>query len=181
MRRRGPRERWTFAELDAAADRIGSALLDLGFHAGDRVLLQLPNSCRFAVALFGLLRAGVVPVMCLPGHRSAELGHFAQVSGAVGLIITDQAGGFDYRQMAAELVREHPRLTRVLVDGEPGDFQRWSDVTDHAGPVAQFSVPDPSLPALLLVSGGTTGLPKLIPARTTTTATTPWPVPRRTG
>ncbi|BBZ32870.1 (2,3-dihydroxybenzoyl)adenylate synthase [Mycolicibacterium confluentis] len=158
-----PRERWTFAELDAAADRIGSALLDLGFHAGDRVLLQLPNSCRFAVALFGLLRAGVVPVMCLPGHRSAELGHFAQVSGAVGLIITDQAGGFDYRQMAAELVREHPRLTRVLVDGEPGDFQRWSDVTDHAGPVAQFSVPDPSLPALLLVSGGTTGLPKLIP------------------
>ena len=158
-----PRESLTFAELDAAADRIGSALLDLGFRAGDRVLLQLPNSCRFAVALFGLLRAGVVPVMCLPGHRSAELGHFAQVSGAVGLIITDQAGGFDYRQMAAELVREHPRLTRVLVDGQPGDFQRWSEVTDHAGPVAQFSVPDPSLPALLLVSGGTTGLPKLIP------------------
>ncbi len=55
--------------------------------AGDRVMLQLPNSAQFAVALFGLLRAGAVPVMCLPGHRYAELSHFADVSGAVGLVV----------------------------------------------------------------------------------------------
>ncbi|MEM6104672.1 AMP-binding protein [Mycobacterium sp. 050272] len=158
---------YTFAEFDALADRIAGGLIELGFTAGDRVLLQLPNSCQFALALFGLLRAGVVPVLCLPGHRTAELSHFADVSGAVGMIITDKVGGFDYREMAAALVRERPRLTRVLVDGDPGDFRAWSDVANLAGPDVLLAnpAPDPGLPALLLVSGGTTGLPKLI-ART---------------
>ncbi|MEE3065675.1 MAG: AMP-binding protein [Actinomycetota bacterium] len=157
---------YTFAEFDALADRIAGGLIDLGFVAGDRALLQLPNSCQFALALFGLLRAGVVPVLCLPGHRIAELSHFADVSGAVGMIITDKAGGFDYREMATALVRERPQLTRVLVDGDPGDFRAWSDVANRAGQdVPANPAPDPGLPALLLVSGGTTGLPKLI-ART---------------
>ncbi|CAJ1581693.1 (2,3-dihydroxybenzoyl)adenylate synthase [[Mycobacterium] wendilense] len=157
------RESYTFAELDALADRVGAGLTARGIAAGDRVLLQLPNSCRFAVALFGLLRAGAVPVMCLIGHRTVELGHFAQVSGAVGMVIPDRAGGFDFRGMAAELVAEHPGLTHIFVDGEPGDFRPWSDVTDHAGPIPERAPVDVDGPALLLVSGGTTGLPKLIP------------------
>ena len=62
----------TFAELDAAADRFGAALAALGISPGDRVLLQMHNCAHFAIALFGLLRAGAVPVMCLPGHRAAS-------------------------------------------------------------------------------------------------------------
>ncbi|MFA5711122.1 (2,3-dihydroxybenzoyl)adenylate synthase [Mycolicibacterium sp.] len=154
---------YTFAELDARADRVGAGLTAQGIAPGDRILLQLPNSCRFAVALFGLLRARAVPVMCLTGHRTAELGHFAEVSGAVGMVITDRAGGFDFRDMAGRLVAEHPRLTHILVDGEPGDFRPWSAVTDYAGPLPEPAPVDATLPALLLVSGGTTGLPKLIP------------------
>lgn len=156
---------YSFAELDAMADRAAAALTDLGIAEGDRVLLQLPNSCQFAAALFGLLRAGAVPVMCLPGHRTAELGHFAEVSGAVALIIPDTAGGFDHRQMATELVAGHPALRHVIVDGDSGPFVPWSAMLGGDGaPVPRRTV-DPSLPALLLVSGGTTGLPKLI-ART---------------
>ncbi|MEZ0338651.1 (2,3-dihydroxybenzoyl)adenylate synthase [Mycobacterium sp. pV006] len=156
---------YTFAELDAAADRAAAGLARVGIRPGDRVLLQLPNSCQFAVALFGLLRAGAVPVMCLTGHRTAELGHFAKVSGAVALIVADQAGGFDYRDMAATLVDEHPALRHVLVDGDPGPFLAWSSVCADTGPRVDRGPVDPALPALLLVSGGTTGLPKLI-ART---------------
>jgi mycobactin salicyl-AMP ligase len=156
---------YTFAELNARADRIAAALADRGVAPGDRVLLQLPNSCAFAVALFGLLRAGAVPVMCLPGHRSAELSHFAAVSGAVGLIIPNTLAGFDYREMAQGLVRGNPRLRYVYVDGEPGSFQCWSEITCFDGPLRDRPPVEPSAPALLLVSGGTTGLPKLI-ART---------------
>ena len=101
---------YTFAELDAVADRVAARLAARGLRAGDRVLLQLPNTTEFAVAFFGLLRAGVVPVMCLSGHRSAELSHFAGISGAVGLVITDTAAGFDFRAMAAQLQRDHPQL-----------------------------------------------------------------------
>lgn len=157
---------YTFAELDVRADRIAAALAARGIAPGDRVLLQLPNSREFAVAAFALLRAGVVPVLCLPGHRSAEMGHFAAVSGAVGLVIPDVVGGFDYREMAAQVVAEHPDLRHVLVLGDPGPFEDWSALADAAGGT---SAPDLDVdtggPAVLLVSGGTTGLPKLI-ART---------------
>ncbi|TQK28027.1 AMP-binding protein [Arthrobacter sp. SLBN-53] len=157
----------TFAELDTLADVVAARLLELGLQPGDRVLLQLLNTTRFAVALFGLLRAGVVPVMCLSGHRAAELGHFAEVSGAVGLIIPDTAGGFDFREMAAALQADHPALAHVIVDGDPGPYLAFDTLTEPrpAPATAPRVEVDPAGPALLLVSGGTTGLPKLI-ART---------------
>lgn len=160
-----PDATYSFAELDARANRIASALAERGIAPGDRVMLQLPNSAEFAVALFGLLRAGAVPVMCLPGHRHAELSHFADLSGAVGLVVADRVAGFDYREMAQALVNEHPRLAHVFVDGDPGPFQSWSELADFGGPIRDQTPLDPGTPALLLVSGGTTGLPKLI-ART---------------
>ena len=158
-----PTGSYTFAELDARADRIAAALAAKGIRPGDRVLLQLPNCREFAVAAFALLRAGVVPVLCLPGHRAAELGHFADVSAAVGLVIPDVVGGFDYRDLAAQLVANRPQLRHVLVLGDPGPFESWSALTDSdATEPPEFTV-DTSAPAVLLVSGGTTGLPKLIP------------------
>ena len=98
------------------------------------MLLQLPNTREFAVAAFALLRAGVVPVLCLPGHRTAELGHFAEVSGAVGWSIPDVVGGFDYRDMAAQLVEAHPDLRHVYVHGDPGAFESWSALADFEDP-----------------------------------------------
>jgi mycobactin salicyl-AMP ligase len=150
----------TYSELDELADLAASGFAALGIAPADRVLLQLPNSCRFAVALFGLLRAGAIPVLCLPGHRLAELSRFITVSDAVGLVIADTASGFDYRSMAEQLVALHPGLRHVIVDGDPGPFTSWSGLP--AGDVPQI-VADTALPALLLVSGGTTGVPKLIP------------------
>ncbi|OBA64258.1 2,3-dihydroxybenzoate-AMP ligase [Mycobacterium sp. 1100029.7] len=152
----------TFAELDERANRAAAGLRGLGIAPGDPVLLQLPNGSEFAVALFALLRAGATPVLCLPGHRAAELGHFAAVSEATGLLIADQANGFDYRAMARELTGEHPGLRHVIVDGDAESFVSWAQLRDAAaGPPV---VPaDTGSPALLLVSGGTTGLPKLIP------------------
>ncbi|MFL0180595.1 (2,3-dihydroxybenzoyl)adenylate synthase [Mycobacterium sp. SMC-15] len=136
----------SYAQLDAGAERAAAGLHRLGVGAGDRVLLQLPNSCAFAVTLFGLLRVGAVPVLCLPGHRAAEIGHLAAVSDAVGIVIPDTTAGFDYPAMAAEL-----GLRRLIIDEASGD-----------SPAPRFTA-DPAAPALLLVSGGTTGMPKLIP------------------
>ena len=150
----------TYCELDELTEQAAGGFAALGIQPTDRVLLQLPNSRRFAVALFGLLRAGAIPVMCLPGHRLAELSHFAAVSGAVGLVIADTANGFDYRAMAEQLVTAHPRLRHVVVDGDPGPFTSWSGLP-AGGPPAIAG--DTASPALLLVSGGTTGAPKLIP------------------
>lgn len=156
-------QRLSFAQLDERADRAAAGLAALGVVPGDRVLLQLPNGCEFAVALFGLLRARAIPVMCLPGHRAAELGHFAAVSQAKALLIPDTAGGFDYRPMAQGLLQDHPGLRQVIVDGDPGPFVSWSQVCANQTQPPTPSNPDSGSPALMLVSGGTTGTPKLIP------------------
>ncbi len=153
----------TFAKLDELSRRAAAGLRGLGITAGERILLQLPNGPQFAVALFGLLRAGAIPVMCLPGHRAAELGHFAAVGEATGLLIADRVNGFDYRAMAAELVRDHPGLRHVIVDGDAGSFIPWARLCDSSADTPPRTPADPGSLALLLVSGGTTGLPKLIP------------------
>jgi mycobactin salicyl-AMP ligase len=156
-------QRLSYAELNERADRAAAGLTELGIAYGDRVLLQLPNRCEFAVAFFALLRAGAIPVMCLPGHRAAELGHFAAVSEAKALLIPDTASGFDYRPMAQGLAQDRSELRHVIVDGDPGPFVSWSQVCAHRGQRPSPSNADPASPALLLVSGGTTGTPKLIP------------------
>ncbi|OMC55555.1 2,3-dihydroxybenzoate-AMP ligase [Mycobacterium sp. IS-836] len=158
-----PGEQLSYAELDERADRAAAGLRGLGIGRGDRVLLQLPNGCQFAVALFGLLRARAIPVMCLPGHRAAELGHFAAVGQASALLIADAANGFDYRAMARQLAEDHPTLQHVIVDGDPGSFVSWRRLCESAAAPDTEAPVDPESPALLLVSGGTTGLPKLIP------------------
>jgi mycobactin salicyl-AMP ligase len=158
-----PHNRHSYADLDRMADRAAAGIAALGIRPGDRVLVQLPNTAEFAVALFGLLRAGVVPVMCLPGHRLAELTHFAEVSAAVGLLVPDTAGGFDHRTLARDLVASHPSVRHVLVDGDHAEFLSWPAVSREASGPAPALDPDPATPALLLVSGGTTGAPKLIP------------------
>ncbi|WP_459549115.1 (2,3-dihydroxybenzoyl)adenylate synthase [Nocardia sp. X0981] len=157
----GPRP-LTYAELDAEADRMAYGFLTLGLAPGDRVVVQLPNTPEFAIVLFGLLRAGIIPVLTLPAHRRAEIAHLAALSGAVAYLIADRQGDFDYRELAAGLVATVESVRHVLVLGDPGDF---TDLLSIARDTGTLPEPDPSDIALMLVSGGTTGLPKLI-ART---------------
>ncbi|WP_167107520.1 (2,3-dihydroxybenzoyl)adenylate synthase [Mycobacterium sp. DL592] len=151
----------TYAELDQRADSAAAGLRALGIRCGQIVLVQLPNTCEFAVALFGLLRAGAVPVMCLPGHRDAELAHFLRVSGATAMVVGSDPR-FDYRSMAERLANGDNQLRHIIVEGDAGPHVPWSQLCATNGPIPQWQ-PDPSAPALLLVSGGTTGAPKLIP------------------
>ncbi|MGK8467168.1 (2,3-dihydroxybenzoyl)adenylate synthase [Nocardia cyriacigeorgica] len=159
----------TYAELDAEADRMAHGLLALGLAPGDRVVVQLPNVAEFLTVLFGVLRAGIIPVLTLPAHRRAEIEHLATLSGAVAYLIADRAGDFDYRELAATVRANVPNLRHVLVLGDPGEFTALDSIpalgdTRAAGGASLPGI-DASDIALMLVSGGTTGLPKLI-ART---------------
>ena len=128
------------------------------------MLLQLPNSCEFAVALFGLLRAGAIPVMCLTGHRAAELGHFAAVSQAKALLIADYRSRI---RLPADGAGTGRRITPGSVTSSstatPDRSCRGRNCARDTTGVTAPGTPDPGSPAVLLVSGGTTGLPKLIP------------------
>jgi 2,3-dihydroxybenzoate-AMP ligase len=162
--------RLTYAELRIAIDRLAGHLIDLGFRPLDRVVFQLPNSIDFVIALFALLRIGVIPVLALPAHRRQEISHIFAHTKAVGYVVPDGWRGYDYRLLAADMSGLAPSLRSVLVLGDAGPNQiSLSDLLAHDGGrdedayiLADFS-PAPDEVALMLLSGGTTGLPKLIP------------------
>lgn len=159
-------ERISYTELDQRADAMAAGLLALGIGAHDRVVIQLPNTAELVVLLFALFRCGAVPVLALPAHRRTEIEHLTELSEAVGYVIPDTSGGFDYRLLARQVQDCVPTLRQILVDGDPQAFTALvdvpglADITTHS-----WSLPptDPASVALLLISGGTTGKPKLIP------------------
>ncbi|MFE9775287.1 (2,3-dihydroxybenzoyl)adenylate synthase [Streptomyces sp. NPDC005931] len=160
--------RLSYRELDQRSLHMAAGLTDLGIAPGDRIVFQLPNTTDFFVLLVAALRAGATPVLGLPAYRRSEAVHLCGHSGAVAYAVpaTDPASGFDYRGLAAEVVAQAPDLRHVLVAGEAGPYTSLADVErtgrDRPGPTT-FAAPDPQDAAILLVSGGTTGLPKLIP------------------
>ena len=150
----------TYAEVDEGADAVANGLRAAGLAPGDRVVLQLPNVPEFFTAMFGLMRAGLIPVYALPAHRVREIEYFARASGARGYITVDRHAGFDHRQLARK-VRGRLRELEVFVVGDAQEFTPFTRVAS-AEP-APLADPDPAAVAFLQLSGGSTGLSKLIP------------------
>jgi len=160
-------QRLSYADLDRRATALAAALAARGIAPEDRVLVQLPNCAAFVTLMFALFRLGALPVMALPAHREHEIGHLARFSEAVAYAIPGPPGRFDHRELARAVRAATPTLRQVWVTG--GDAQEFTDLDalPEAGapppPVPAPVAPAPGDVALFLLSGGTTGLPKLIP------------------
>jgi len=145
--------RLTFAELDRRSDRVAGGLAERGLRPGDPVLFQVTNRLESVVAWYGVLKAGLVPVATLAAHRAHEIGEISRRVGAVAHLV-EPGLKFDLVAFAHEQAVGHPTLRHVLVLGDLPD----------ADPVA---VPEagPDAVAVYQLSGGTTGVPKVIPRR----------------
>lgn len=132
-------ERISYRDLAIRVARTAAGFARHGIEPGDRVVLQLPNTPDFVIVAFAMFKAGVKAVFSLASHRSNEVGHLSDVSGAVGYVGPNH-------DIAHAL-----RIKHVL---SPGDLD--------GAPVAHPAA-DPSDVAFFLLSGGTTALPKLIP------------------
>ncbi len=155
--------RWTYDELDERAWRMAAGFASYGIGKGDRVVVQLPNIAEFFEVVFALFRIGALPVFALPAHRHTEIGYFCEFTEAVAYVIPDAGlGGFDYPALATRIQAEVPTLKRVFVAGEPGPHTRLSEVPTEPDAFG-YDQPEPSDLAFLQLSGGSTGVPKLIP------------------
>ncbi|OOZ84207.1 (2,3-dihydroxybenzoyl)adenylate synthase [Bacillus cereus] len=150
----------TYSELDKKVDRLASGLLHLGIKQEDRVVIQLPNIIEFFEVCFALFRIGALPVFALPSHRSSEISYFCEFGEASAYVISDKAFGFDYRKLAREVKEKVSTLQHVIVVGEEEEFVNISDLYIDPVPLPEVQ---PSDVAFLQLSGGTTGLSKLIP------------------
>ncbi|BBG02542.1 MULTISPECIES: (2,3-dihydroxybenzoyl)adenylate synthase [Pseudonocardia] len=158
----GP-ERWSYRDLDHRADAVSARLAAAGITRGDVVVLQLDNTASFVAVIFGLFRLGARPVVALPAHRRSEIEYFCTATGATACLVPEPGDGFDHRALAEEVREVVPTLRTVLVVGGPAPGVLDVGPARPGEPAPPAEIDDPSDVALLLLSGGTTGLPKLVP------------------
>lgn len=161
--------RFTYRELIEHADNAAVKLLETGLRQDDRVILAMPNGWQFVLVLLGCLRAGIIPVMALPSHRRYELSAIGEKAEARAMFCADESRGFDYQGLADELREAVPTLEWVFIAGEAHapNLDLNSLLLDRTATEDQLAELDKidiagTDPALFLLSGGTTGIPKMI-------------------
>tara|TARA_A100000171_G_scaffold53075_2_gene76215 strand:+ start:8132 stop:9784 length:1653 start_codon:yes stop_codon:yes gene_type:complete len=157
--------RWSYQQLLQHAEQASAAFLAAGLNPGDRVVVQLPNVPEFISVVFGLFRAGMVPVYALPAHRMTEIAHFVSKAEARGYVFVGKHDNFQYADLAAALLADKTSGLQVTVDiadwAKQGGPSASEDlVLRKAQPPAKVSACDV---AFMQISGGSTGLSKLIP------------------
>jgi len=108
----------TYAELDASSRNFAAYLQKtLGLRKGDRVAIMMPNLLQYPVALFGVLRAGLVVVSVNPQYTPPELEHQLKDSGAVAVVVLE-----NFAHALQEVLDKNPTLNPVVITTEVGDM-----------------------------------------------------------
>jgi len=170
-----------YDELDRLSDRFAAALLGLGVQRGDRVALLLPNCPQFFIAELGAWKIGAIVAPLNPIYTEREL-EGALVEHGASVIVTltrfyDRVKHVqprtNLRSVVATNIKEYfPPLLRVLFtafrerrEGDrvalrAGDHDFQTLLRSHEGQSFTRAAVSPADPAVLLLSGGTTGTPK---------------------
>jgi len=144
----------TYAELDAAANRLSRLLRSAGFAPGDHIAICMENHDRYLEIIWGCHYAGLVYTACSSRLQSAELEYIINDCGARGYITSkykaDQAGEVLATTPAVEL--------RLMLDGTIDGYESYETAVE-----AQSAEPldEERIAGLdMLYSSGTTGMPK---------------------
>jgi acyl-CoA synthetase len=153
--------RGTFADGYDLARRVAGGLRAVGVQAGDPVAFQLPNWVEAAATFWAIALLGAVPVPIVHFYGPKEVGFILEQSRAQVLVTADQFGRLDYLANLDTFRPHLDGLREVFVVGErvsggtrPFEHLAGGDPVD--GPVAT----DPSAPALIAYTSGTTADPK---------------------
>jgi len=172
----------TYRELDTLVDRFATALADLGVASGDVVAIMLPNSPQFAIAYYAISRIGATATTMNPLYSPREVEHQITDSGAKTLIILDalypnvkevvKKAGVE-KVIITSLGDFMPAVKKALgkllkkipvaqVEPEPGIYRMIELIKSHPPnpPAPKKKVKPKKDTAVLLYTGGTTGLPK---------------------
>ena len=163
----------SYRELDEMSDRGAAALWRLGLRPLDRAVFQMRNSKELFYAFFSCLKIGVIPVCTLAAHREAEIGYLGRHARAKAHFVHGDDGKFDLVGFARRMREDIPTMEHILVappgtDAPPGDTRDFmaliaaEDAGDARALVDGVDL-DPYQVVLFQLSGGTSGIPKIIP------------------
>ena len=152
---RGGELRWTYAELQAQANRIANVLVnEMGVLPGNRVLLRGANTPQMAACWFAVMKAGAIAVATMPLLRAKELGQVIEKA-RVSHALCDAALAGELETARAQC----PVLARVCLfrseaaDGLEALAERQSERFDNVDTASDDC-------ALIAFTSGTTGQPK---------------------
>jgi fatty-acyl-CoA synthase len=153
--------RFTYAELDAAVDRLASGLLLRGVERGDRVGLWSPNRWEWTLVQYATARIGAVLVNVNPAYRTHELEYALRQSGTSLLFAARAFKTSDYAAMVAEVGPKLDGLREVVFfDEDPA----WDEVARAEVDPDALAARDATLtfddPIDIQYTSGTTGAPK---------------------
>ena len=143
----------TFAELDAAANRLSRLFRSAGLRPGDHVAICMENHPRYLEVLWGCHYAGLIYTACSSRLTSHELAYIINDCGARAYIASKYKA-----DQSAEIVPDTPAVElRLMLDGTVAGHEAYEEA------VGRFS-PEPLEDRVagtdMLYSSGTTGLPK---------------------
>ncbi|MGW6143077.1 long-chain-fatty-acid--CoA ligase [Streptomyces sp. NPDC055140] len=139
----------SYRMLDQGSARMAGLLHDRGVKPGDRVAIMLPNVPEFALAYFGVLRAGGIVVPMNPLLKSREVAYYLGNSGARLL--------FAWHAFADEARTGAQQAEAEVVVVSPGAFD---ELLESAPPVEDLTDRHEDDTAVILYTSGTTGHPK---------------------
>ena len=159
---RTPSGEWTYAEVAAAANRAGNALIDLGVEPENRVLLALPDGPELVSAFFGALKSGAVPVPVAPTLGADDYAYLLTDTRAKAAVV-DASTAVAVREARRRLATRRP--CRLAVVGEtdlPTDEVDFAEMTSAAADdLAPVDTVGDDM-AFWLYSSGTSGRPKAV-------------------
>ena len=147
----------TYGELVDGAARVAAGLHRLGIEPGDRVAVMMSTRAEFLFAWFGILGAGAIEVPIHDAARGPGISYILDTTGAKALVVDDE-----HVEYVAPYVGGVETLERVIVAGEAHGLELPAVDFDEllGAPPAGFVAREPSDPASILFTGGTTGPPK---------------------
>ena len=158
----------SYADVDRLSTNLALNLWDLGVRPLDRAIPTLPNVHQFVILYFALQKLGAIPIAALVTHRYSEINQFAQLSGASICAYPQRVGNFEFGPMIERVQQDNPaiRLRLVLGQAQAGEHS-IEDLIHRPSQVPAAVLKglhiDPTDPCIFQLSGGTTGIPKLIP------------------
>jgi 2,3-dihydroxybenzoate-AMP ligase len=162
-------ERLSYRELDELSERAAAGLLVLGLEPGDRALFQLGNAADSAIAYYGAVKAGVIPVCAIPAHGERDMVALALQSDARAYFVQADFRSQDLQELARAVRRQAPGLEHVVVTrgaAKAGvELERLLESHDAASAQTALAAVEvePDDVVVFQLSGGTTGTPKIIP------------------
>jgi 2,3-dihydroxybenzoate-AMP ligase len=159
---------FTYADIDRLSDNLALNLLDLGVKPLDRFVPTLPNVAEFVLLYFALQKLGCIPIAALVTHRYSEVSQFVRLSQAVACVYPARNGDFEFAPMIRRVAQENPCMRLAITLGSPGPGEHsLQELIERPakrpkGDLARIKI-EPTDPCIFQLSGGTTGIPKLIP------------------